>query len=101
MIGELSKEILGALVETIPLEFSVVDADDNVVAWNKHDTRIFRRPENVIGMNVRDCHPKKSVDSVVRILAEMKEGKRDKARFWIDIGGAGNEQKVMIEYYAL
>jgi PAS domain S-box-containing protein len=101
VIGDLEKNVMDALVETIPLEFSVVDANDNVLAWNKHETRIFKRPENVVGMNVRDCHPKKSVDKVIRILEEMREGKRDKARFWIDLGDGDRRRKVMIEYYAL
>jgi PAS domain S-box-containing protein len=103
MIGDLPADVLAALLETIPIEFSVVDADDKVLAWNKHESRIFKRPEAVVGRDVHNCHPPKSVDKVERILAEMKEGKRDKARFWIDlpIGPDGEKQKVMIEYYAL
>jgi uncharacterized protein len=40
---------------------------------------------------------------VEMILAEMKAGKRDSARFWIDLPmkGKGTAQKVLIEYYAL
>ncbi len=103
MIGELTGDIAEAVLETIPIEFSVLDKDDKVLAWNKNVTRIFKRSEAVLGRNVRDCHPSKSLDKVERILAEMKEGKRDKARFWIDIpiGENGEKNKVMIEYYAL
>ena len=103
MIGEIPEEILEAMLETIPIEFSIVDTKDEVVAWNKHGTRIFKRPEAVVGRNVRDCHPKKSLDKVETILSEMKAGTRDKARFWIDlpIGDAGQKEKVLIEYYAL
>jgi len=103
MIGELTKNILEAVLETIPIEFSVVDEHDNVRAWNKHETRIFKRPKAVVGRNVRKCHPEKSLHKVERILSEMKEGTRDKARFWIDLHVPGNEeqQKVLIEYYAL
>jgi len=103
MIGKISADVLEAVLETIPLEFSIVDADDRVLAWNKHKTRIFKRPEGVIGRSVKDCHPKKSVDKVEAILAEMKAGKRDRARFWIDLplGSGGENQKVLIEYYAL
>jgi PAS domain S-box-containing protein len=103
MIGHLPAEVLEAVLETIPIEFSVVDAEDKVLAWNKHETRIFKRPEGVVGRVVHDCHPQQSVDKVERILSEMKEGKRDKARFWIDlpIGADGEKQKVLIEYYAL
>ena len=101
MIGTLSEDILEAILETLPLEFSVLDKNDRVLAWNKHNTRIFRRPESVIGKDVRNCHPKKSLHKVEKILTEMKEGKRDKARFWIDLTMNGNTQKVLIEYYAL
>jgi PAS domain S-box-containing protein len=103
MIGTLTDQVLAALLETVPLEFSVLDADDRVTAWNKHDTRTFRRPEAVLGRNVRDCHPKKSLAKVEQIISEMKQGKRDKARFWIDLqSDPGKEkQKVLIEYYAL
>ena len=103
MIGELDKNVLDALLETIPVEFSVVDKNDKVLAWNKHETRIFKRPKGVVGRDVRDCHPKGSLNKVEMILAEMKAGKRDKARFWIDLPMQGKDtpQKILIEYYAL
>jgi len=103
MIGKLPENVLEAVLETIPIEFSVVDADDKVLAWNKHKTRIFKRPISVVGRDVANCHPKKSLDKVKKILQEMKEGKREKARFWIDLPIVPNneKQKVLIEYYVL
>ena len=103
MIGKLDGEILDAVLETLPVEFSVLDEDDKVLAWNRHKTRIFKRPEGVVGKNVRNCHPKKSLDKVEQILSEMKSGKRDKASFWLDLplGKNGEKHKVMIEYFAL
>ena len=101
MIGSLPKEILDSLLETMPLEFSVLDANDKVLAWNKHETRVFKRPVGVVGRDVRNCHPKKSLDKVEKILNEMKEGKRDKARFWIDLEKNNEKRKILIEYYAL
>ena len=103
MIGKLPEEILQAVLETIPLEFSVIDGNEKVLAWNKHATRIFKRPEAVVDRDVRNCHPKKSLGKVEQILSEMKAGKRDKARFYIDLplGPKQEKQKVLIEYYAL
>lgn len=103
MIGKMSEEITEAVLETLPLEFSVLDAEDKVLAWNKHATRIFKRPEGVVGRNVRNCHPPKSLDKVEKILSEMKAGKRDSAEFWIDlpIGEGGAKEKVLIRYFAL
>lgn len=103
MIGKLPERVLEAVLETMPVEFSVVDKNDKVLAWNKHDTRIFKRPLSAVGVDVHKCHPKKSVYRVDQILQEMKDGVRDKARFWIDlpIGPNNEKQKVLIEYYAL
>jgi DUF438 domain-containing protein len=103
MIGSLPDAIKEALLETIPVEFSVVDENDTVLAWNRHETRIFKRPPAVVGKKVQNCHPQQSLAKVEQILNEMKAGKREKARFWIDlpIGPDKTPQKVMIEYYAL
>jgi len=103
MIGKLPRDVLEAVLETVPVEFSVLDADDKVLAWNKHETRIFKRPGAVVGRDVRNCHPEKSLHKVEQILSEMKSEERDRARFWIDmqIGNTSEKQKILIEYYAL
>lgn len=103
MIGKLDPAVLDAVLETLPVEFSVLDTDDKVAGWNKHETRIFKRPEGALGRDVRKCHPERSLPTVERILDEMKSGGRDRARFWIDLplGPGGEFQKVLIEYYAL
>ena len=103
MIGEMDEEVLDTVLETLPIEFSVLDQYDKVLAWNKHDTRIFKRPKGVVGRNVRNCHPKKSLAKVEQILSEMKAGKRDRATFWVDLplGADGEKHKVMIQYFAL
>lgn len=101
MVGELSRGVLESLLEALPVEFSVLNAEDRVAAWNRHGTRIFKRPEAALGRNVRDCHPKASLAKVEAILREMKDGTRDKARFWIDLGSGGDTRKVLIEYRAL
>jgi len=76
MIGSIPDNVLQAVLETLPIEFSVVGADDKVLAWNKHETRIFKRPEAAVGRDVHRCHPPKSVAKVEQILSEMKKGKR-------------------------
>jgi PAS domain S-box-containing protein len=101
LIGKLPEEMMDAFLETIPFEISVLDKDDKVVGWNKHESRIFKRPKNVIGKDVRNCHPKKSLHKVEQIISDFKEGKRDRARFWIDLTIEGETKKVLIEYYAL
>lgn len=103
MIGKTSEEELDAILETIPIEFSVLDKNDEVLSWNKHETRIFKRPEAALGRNVRQCHPQKSLAKVEQIISEMKSGKRDVAEFWIDlpIGKGRAKRKILIRYFAL
>ena len=103
MIGEIPEPVLKALLETIPLEISVVDADDKVLAWNKHETRVFKRPVAAVGREVRKCHPEKSLAAVEKIISEMKAGTRERATFWIETTMHGKIQptKLLIEYYAL
>jgi len=103
MIGKLEADVLEAVLETLPVEFSVLGKDDTVLAWNKFETRIFKRPKGVVGKDIRNCHPQKSLAKVEQILGEMKSGERDSATFWIDLplGEDGGSHKVMIQYFAL
>lgn len=103
MIDQLSNEMMKAIMETLPVDISVTDEKDEVVYWNRHETRIFKRPWTSMGLNVRQCHPEKSLAMVERILDEMRSGKRDMARFWIDypVGPGKIKRKVVIDYYAL
>src|SRR5208337_5309334 len=100
-IGKLTDSLLEALLETLPVEFSITDAADRVVGWNRHSTRLFRRAQGVLGKDVRDCHPKKSLDKVEQILSEMKAGTRENAEFWLDMEIEGKTEKVLIQYFAL
>jgi len=97
MIENLNKEQLAEILEAIPVEVSFVDENDLVRFWNKHETRIFKRPVAVVGKSVQNCHPQQSVEKVNQILSDFKSGKRDSAEFWIDLKG----RKVYIRYFAV
>ena len=97
MIENLSREQLEGILEAIPVEISFVDEDDLVKLWNKHETRIFKRPISVIGESVQNCHPKQSVAKVNQILSDFKSGRKDSAEFWINLG----ERTVYIRYFAV
>ena len=97
MIENLNKEQLAGILEAIPIEISFVDENDLVKFWNKHETRIFKRPVSVIGKSVQNCHPKHSVDKVNQVLSDFKSGKGSSAEFWINVG----ERKVYIRYFAV
>ncbi len=103
MLDKMSETMVKSILETVPMEITVIDADDEVVTWNKHETRLFFRPLTSMGLNFRKCHPKESLGKVEQIVNEMKAGTRDKARFWIDltVGNDAKKHKILIEFYAL
>ena len=103
LFDRMSPDMVKAMIECIPAEVTVIDADDEVVGWNKHETRLFRRPMASMGMNFRECHPEKSLAMVEKLIAEMKSGARDKVRFWIDleVEKGAPKHKILIEFYAL
>lgn len=103
LFDRMNAEMVKAMLEAMPAELTVIDANDEVAGWNKHETRLFRRPMSAIGMNFRQCHPEKSLAMVEKLIAEMKAGTRDKAVFWIDLEVAKGEpkHKILIEFHAL
>ena len=103
MIDRMSDSLLRATWDALPVETTVIDAHDEVVAWNKHETRLFHRPMTSMGLNFRECHPPESLAKVEQIVGEMRAGTRDKARFWIDleVEKGAPRHKILIEFYAL
>ena len=103
LFDQMNDKMVRAMIEALPIEITVIDAKDEVVGWNKDDSRLFRRPLSSLGMNFRDCHPKESLWKVEEIINEMKQGKRDVAKFWIDlpIPNDTKKHKILIEFYAL
>ena len=98
LLASLSNDVIGHILDTLPVEVSFIDADDRVRYFNKlYEKKIFARTLSVVGRNVRQCHPQKSVHLVEKIISEMKSGERDKASFWINFG----EMFVHISYQAV
>ncbi|ABM27681.1 DUF438 domain-containing protein [Nitratidesulfovibrio vulgaris] len=95
--GTLAVETLDRMLRTLPLDLSLVDAEDRVAYYTDSTHRIFPRSAGVIGRNVRNCHPPKSVHMVEEILARFKTGERDEAAFWIELGG----RFLHIRYFAV
>jgi PAS domain S-box-containing protein len=101
MIDRMEEKVLKALIETLPVEITIIDANDEVIGWNKHESRIFKRPLTSMGLNFRQCHPESSLSKVEQIVNEMKAGSREEARFWIDLEIEGKRRKMLIAFYAL
>lgn len=85
--GYLSPKELDALLKTLPFDITFVDENDRVRYFARREDLIFPRTPSVVGRPVQLCHPPRSVHIVNRIIKEFKEGRRDRAEFWIRVGG--------------
>ncbi len=95
--GTLSPEMVNLILNHLPIEISFVDAEDRVRYFTQMGERIFPRSPAVIGRTVQNCHPPDSVDRVEAILDAFREGRRDVAEFWIQMG----ERFIHIRYFAV
>ncbi len=95
--GYMTPEQVNMLFKTMPLDVTYVDENDRVVFYNRGEDRLFPRSKNVIGREVRYCHPPKSVDTVLRIVDEFRNGTKDVADFRIHIKG----RFILIRYFAV
>jgi DUF438 domain-containing protein len=92
----VERAVMAAILNTLPVELSFVDADDTVRYFSHEDhDKIFPRTRSVIGMQVHNCHPEKSLHVVNQILSDFKAGRRSVAEFWIDVAG----KQVHIRYF--
>lgn len=79
------------------MDLSFVDSNDRLAWFSDGPHRIFPRSPSSLGRDVRNCHPKESVDRVVAILDSFKQGRKNSEAFWIQRKG----RFIHIEYFAL
>lgn len=84
--GCLPVEVLDRILTSLPVDVSFVDAHDRVLYYSDSPERVFPRSPAIIGREVRNCHPPKSVAAVERILDDFRHKRRDRADFWIRMG---------------
>lgn len=95
--GHVTVEQLTAVLSTLPLDLTFVDAEDRVAFFSEGPERIFARSRAIIGRKVQHCHPPSSVDVVDRILGDFRAGRQNVAEFWINFRG----KFVHIRYFAV
>ena len=82
--GKLTLEQINLIYQHLPIDISFVDENELVKFYSDTDHRIFPRSKNVIGRQVSNCHPRKSVHIVEEIVEKFRNGEQDKAEFWIN-----------------
>lgn len=93
--GLLSVEQLTLMLKKLPMDITFVDENDKVRFYSANEERIFPRSPAVIGREVQNCHPHKSVHVVDDILKSFRQKEKDVAEFWIQ----KNSQFIYIQYF--
>ncbi len=95
--GNLPKDGIEAIFNTLPVDITFVDEEDTVRYFSRSKDRIFARTKAIIGRKVQQCHPQKSVHIVEKILKAFKSGRKDVAEFWLNLKG----RLIHIRYFAV
>ena len=85
--GKLTLEQINLLFRHLPVDLSFVDENELVKFYSDTPHRIFPRSANVIGREVKNCHPAKSVHIVEEIVEKFRSGEQSQAEFWINKPG--------------
>ena len=95
--GQLTLEQINLIYQHMQVDLSYVDENELVCFYTDTKHRVFPRSKNVIGRDVKNCHPKASVHIVEEIIKKFRSGEQDKAEFWIN----KPDLFIYIVYYAV
>ncbi len=96
-VGALTTEQIDMMLQSLPVDVTFVDENDEVRYFSQGRERVFQRSPAIIGRKVQNCHPPQSVHKVQQIVEDFRAGRRDVAEFWIQMQG----MFVHIRYFAL
>ncbi len=82
--GLMSLNQINLVFQHLPVDLSYVDENEIVAFYSDTKHRVFPRSKGVIGRDVKNCHPKNSVDVVEEIIEKFRSGEQDEAEFWIN-----------------
>ena len=94
--GHMTLEQLEAMLNTIPLELTFVDAD-NVNRYFNEGPKVFKRPGMAIDREVFSCHPPKIEQMVRKIIEDFRNGTRDQVPVWMNKNG----RAMLVTYMAV
>lgn len=94
--GHMTAEQLTALLNTIPLEITFVDAD-NINRFFNEGPKVFKRPGMAIDREVFSCHPPKIEPMVRQIIDDFRNNRRDEVPVWMEKGG----RTMLVKYMAV
>ena len=97
MKGTIDEKLLPAVMDTLPAELTLIDENDLIVFWNEPKSKIFHRADEILGTDIRKCHPEKSQDKLEKLLEDMRSGAKDIESMRIECDGLD----ILIQYIAV
>ena len=94
--GHLTLPQLTALLNTIPMEISFIDAD-NINRYFNEGFKVFKRPGMALDRDVFSCHPPKIEPMVRSIIDSFRSGKADRVQEWVEKDG----HLMLVQYMAV
>ena len=85
--GKLTLEQINLIFQHMPVDLSFVDENEIVKFYTDTKHRVFPRSAGVIGRDVKNCHPRESVSSVLEIIDAFRKGEQDEIDFWLEMRG--------------
>jgi len=95
--GHLKIEELIGMLNSLPIDITFVDKDNNVKYFSQGSERVFARAKSIIGRKVINCHPPASVHIVENIIEDLRNERKDHEDFWINM----KDKYVYIRYFAV
>ena len=85
--GSLTPGQINLMLKNLPFDMTYVDEHGKVAYYSEGKERIFPRSPGIIGRDVANCHPPKSVHIVEKIIESLKNKEKENAEFWIQMNG--------------
>ena len=96
-VGALLPAQINMMLKVLPIDVTYVDEKDRVRYYSQGVERIFPRSPGIIGRDVANCHPPKSVHIVEEIINSFRKRERETADFWFTM----NDRFLYVRYFAV
>ncbi|GEK88581.1 hypothetical protein SAMN04488100_11453 [Alkalibacterium putridalgicola] len=99
--GFLTLNEVEKILDILPLELTFINKDNVFKYFNDSipdEEKVFRRAPSAIGREVKNCHPPKSLDMVLGLIADLSSGRKDKESMWFP---RKNGQFIHVTYAAV
>ena len=96
MLEQLPLATIYAVLDTLPVDLTFMDEKDRIVWFSGH--RIFNRPPEIVGRDVRECHQASSFPAIDKMIADFKSGENDTVEHFTE---KSDGRKIRIRYMAV